>query len=172
MIRIQTPIKKEDIDKLKTGDMVSVSGRIYTGRDAVLPKIVKLIEEGSLADHGIDLEGSVIFHTALSPAGIGPTSSNKLEIEGTMKELSQAGVRMHLGKGALSKETAEMLAENGAVFAVTPPVTALFESKMTSKRVVAFEEEGMEAFHEIEVEEFPAIIAIAHGESIYDRLEK
>ena len=44
----------------------------------------------------IGLDGAVIFHTAVSPAGIGPTSSNKVEIEASMPELAMAGVRIHV----------------------------------------------------------------------------
>ena len=102
MKRIDLPTTKEVIRELKPGDMILISGKIFTGRDAVLPKIAELISQDALKENGIDLEGSLMFHTAVSVAGIGPTSSNKLEIEGTMETLSKAGVRMHLGKGKLT----------------------------------------------------------------------
>lgn len=167
MIYITTPIQKADIARLQVGDVISISGYIYTGRDAVLPKIVKLIEENKLKEYGIDLQGSIIFHTAVSPAGVGPTSSNKLEIESSFPTLSKAGVKLHLGKGALSPNTIQSLDENNAVFAVIPPVTALLESLTTEREVVAFPELGMEALHRIKVENYQAIIAAAHGKSIY-----
>ena len=81
-MELQTPITEKDIESLHVGDMITISGIIYCGRDAVLPKICNLIGNGELDRYGIDLQGSVIFHTAVSPAGVGPTSSNKLEIEG------------------------------------------------------------------------------------------
>ena len=167
MIYLTTPIQKADIARLQVGDVISISGYIYTGRDAVLPKIVKLIEENKLEEYGIDLQGSIIFHTAVSPAGVGPTSSNKLEIESSFPALSKAGVKLHLGKGALSPNTIQSLDENNAVFAVIPPVTALLESLTTEREVVAFPELGMEALHCIKVENYQAIIAAAHGKSIY-----
>ena len=166
-IEINTPCPEELIATLKVGDVVSISGYIYTGRDAVLPKIVKVASEGKLSELGIDLQGSVIFHTAISPAGVGPTSSNKLEIESSFEPLSKAGVKIHLGKGAISPATVQALKENNAVFAVIPPVTALLESQTLEREVVAFPELGMEAFHRIRVENYQAIIAAAHGESIY-----
>ena len=168
MIILKTPIQGEVISQLSIGDVISISGFIYTGRDAVLPRIVKAAAEGKLPELGIDLQGSVIFHTAVSPAGVGPTSSNKLEIESSFAPLSKAGVRIHLGKGAISPETVQALKENNAVFAVIPPVTALLESQTLERDVVAFSELGMEAFHRIRVENYQAIIAAAHGESIYD----
>lgn len=168
MISIHTPLSEEQIAKLKVGEVVSISGYIYTGRDAVLPKIVKLAEEGRLAEYGIDLQGSVIFHTAVSPAGVGPTSSNKLEIESSFAPLSKAGVKLHLGKGAIKPETIMALEENNAVFAIIPPVTALLESQTKEREVIAFPELGMEALHKIKIENYQAIIAAAHGKSIYD----
>ena len=168
IITLHTPICDDVISQLRVGDVVSLSGEVFCGRDAVLPKIVKAIDEGKLSKLGIDLQGSVIFHTAVSPAGVGPTSSNKLEIESSFAPLSKAGVKIHLGKGAISLATVQALKENNAVFAVIPPVTALLESQTLEREVVAFPELGMEAFHRIRVENYQAIIAAAHGESIYD----
>lgn len=168
MVYLTIPVSEETVTQLKVGDVISISGYIYTGRDAVLPKIVKAASEGRLPELGIDLQGSVIFHTAVSPAGVGPTSSNKLEIESSFGPLSKAGVKIHLGKGAISPATVQALKENNAVFAVIPPVTALLESQTLEREVVAYPELGMEAFHRLRVENYQAIIAAAHGESIYD----
>ena len=164
---LHTPISDEDIKNLKVGDMVYITGKIFCGRDAVLPKICKLIDENKLEQNGINLQGAVIFHTAVSPAGVGPTSSNKLEIEGSFQKLSEAGVKIHLGKGAIGKETIHKLDENNAAFAVIPPVTALLGNNTESQKCIAFPELGMEAFYELDVEEYPCIIAAVQDESIY-----
>ncbi|MCM1424841.1 MAG: fumarate hydratase C-terminal domain-containing protein [bacterium] len=164
---LRTPVTEEDIAKLHTGDMLTLSGKIYCGRDAVLPRICRLAETGRLGEYGIDLRGSVIFHTAVSPAGVGPTSSNKLEIEESIPLLSRAGVKIHLGKGALRRETVDALNRCQSVFAVIPPVTALLGENMVSQRCAAFPELGMEAFYELTVKDYPMIIAAAHNESIY-----
>lgn len=162
---IKTPISEEEIKSLQVGDMVYISGKIFCGRDAALPKICKLIDEGNLG--AIDLEGSVIFHTAVSPAGVGPTSSNKPEIEGSFPKLSEAGVKLHLGKGAIGADTITILGECNSVFAVIPPVTALMKKNAISQQLVAFPELGMEAFYELEVKDYPCIIAAAHNKSIF-----
>ena len=94
-------------------------------------------QEGKLGD--IDLQGSVVFHTGVSPAGVGPTSSNKLEIEGSFKKLSEAGVKLHLGKGAIGQDTITKLNEYNSVFAVIPPVTALLGNNTISQRLVALD---------------------------------
>lgn len=167
--KLTTPFSEEAIAALKVGDVVSISGYIYCGRDAVLPRICMELKEGEWEKRGIDLKGGVIFHTAVSPAGVGPTSSNKLEIEGSFETLSKLGViKMHLGKGAIKPETVKMLAETNAVFAIIPPVTALLESQTMERECVAWSELGMEALYRIRVENYEAIIASAHGVSIYD----
>lgn len=165
MIKAVTPLTEEFIATLKTGDRLLLSGEIFTARDAAIPKLVQMIKEDNLGE--IDLQGKVIFHTAVSPAGVGPTSSNKLEIEENMGALSDAGIKMHLGKGKISQETIEILKEKNAVYAIMAPVTALLERKTKSREVVAFPELGMEAMHRLVVEDFPVIIASAKGTSVY-----
>ena len=169
MIQLTTPISEAAADALKVGDTVEISGYILCGRDAVLPKLLQMITDGTVDRLGVDLHGQVIFHTAVSPAGVGPTSSNKLEIESSMEPLSAAGIKLHLGKGALHPETVAALARHHAVYAVIPPVTALLGAKTTEQRVLAFPELGMEALHLIKVEKYPAIIGAAQGRSIYDK---
>lgn len=168
MIQISTPISEEAAAALQVGDTVEISGYILCGRDAVLPKLLNMIEDGTVNALGVDLHGQVIFHTAVSPAGVGPTSSNKLEIESSIAPLSAAGIKLHLGKGELHRETIEALEQHNAVYAVIPPVTALLGSKTSEEKVVAFPELGMEALHLIKVDKYPAIIGAAHGRSIYD----
>ena len=169
MIQLSTPISEEAAEALQVGDTVEISGWILCGRDAVLPKLLELIEEGAQDTLGVELRGQVIFHTAVSPAGVGPTSSNKLEIERSIPPLSAAGIKLHLGKGALHPETVRALERCNAVYAVIPPVTALLGAKTIRQRVLAFPELGMEALHLIEVDRYPAIIGAAHGRSIYEK---
>lgn len=167
MKELTTPISENEVMNLHVGDMIMISGNIYCGRDAVLPKICKLVEEGTLEQYGINLRGSVIFHTAVSPAGVGPTSSNKLEIESSFQTLSSAGVKIHLGKGAIGRDTIELLDKCNSAYAVIPPVTALLGENTISQHVVAFPHLGMEAFYALEVKDYPVIIGAAHNESIY-----
>ena len=169
-IELRTPFSEDAIKQLKVGDVISISGDIYCGRDAVLPRICEELEDDTWGKREIDLQGGVIFHTAVSPAGVGPTSSNKLEIEGSLEMLSKlGGIKMHLGKGAIKPETVKMLAENNAVFAIIPPVTALLESQTMERECVAWPELGMEALYRIKVKNYQAIIAAANGKSIYDK---
>ena len=161
--KVKIPLKNQELMDLQVGDKIALYGSMYTGRDAALPKLVKSIEEG---ENNLDLVGSAIMHTAVSDAGISPTTSNKVEIEGSMAYLSKHGVKIHIGKGSLSSLTVEALLKYNSIFVVTPPAAALLTSKVVLKKAVAFPEEGMEAIFELEVDGIPGIVAAAHGERI------
>lgn len=163
MIKLTTPITDDELENLNVGEKISISGTIYTGRDAALPQLVRLIEKD---DVPFELEGSVIMHTAFSDAGIAPTTSSKVEIESTIPKLSESGVKIHIGKGMLSDESAEALNKNNSIFVITPPVAALLTNKVLEKKCVLFEWEGMEAMYELKVKDIPGIIAIHKNKKI------
>ncbi len=167
IIPVRTPISREVVESLQVGDFIEISGEMFCGRDAVLPKIM-VMSEAELDARGIALAGGVIFHTAVSVAGIGPTTSNKLEIEESIGPLSERGVRIHLGKGSLKAETVKALKENGSLFAVTTPTSALLTDRVKESQVAAFPELGMEALYRLHVDRIPAVVAIIHGRSIFD----
>ena len=163
MKHLTTPISDEDLSKLKLGDQITISGTIYTGRDAALPQFVELIKQDEVP---FEVDGMVIMHTAFSEAGIAPTTSSKEEIESTIPFLSEHGVKIHIGKGMLSEKTIQSLKENNSIFVITPPVAALLTNKVLEKKCVLFENEGMEAMFELKVEKIPGIVAIQDGKSI------
>ena len=163
MKKIKTPISDEEISELQIGDKISLSGVMYTGRDAALPQLVELIKKGKTP---IDTNGIAIMHTAVSDAGIASTTSNKEEIESTIPFLSKNGVKIHIGKGMLNNETKKALNKNNSIFVITPPVAALLTNNVLEKECVAFENEGIEALYKLKVENIPGIVAIAHGKSI------
>ena len=163
MKQITTPVSDREILSLNVGDKVSISGDMFTGRDAALPQLVEVIKENKL---DLNIEGSAIMHTAVSDAGIAPTTSNKEEIESTIPFLSKNGVKIHIGKGMLHDDTIVSLKENNSIFVITPPVAALLTSKVLKKECVAFSNEGMEAMYKLEVENIPGIVAVSNGRSI------
>lgn len=166
MIRtLTTPITEDMVSGFAPGDLYHLSGELYCGRDAVLPRVVKALEKTPAPE----LRGSAVFHTAVSIAGVGPTSSSKPEIEASIAPLSAAGVKLHIGKGRLRKETIEALAQFHCAYAVIPPVTALLGERMLSAEIVGYAELGMEAFYRIRVRDYPIILAAVHGRSIYER---
>ena len=168
MLKILTPITKKIVTAV-VGERVEISGIIYTARDAIMPKISKLIENDMFDRLPIIFEGAAILHTAVSHAGFGPTSSNKAEIEGSMGLLSKAGVKLHLGKGAIQQKTVDIITKYDAIYVVVPPVSALLQDSLISKKIVAYPEEGMEALYELKVKNLPGVIAAANGVSIFNR---
>ena len=90
----QVPIPKHEIAALQVGDMVYVSGNIFCRRDAVLPRICKLIRERRLEG---EFEGAVVFHSAVSPLAL-VTSSNKVEIGESMASCQQRASDCILGR--------------------------------------------------------------------------
>jgi len=169
-MKIFIPLDESLIKKLKIGDFIEIYGKIFTGRDAVLPKIADLIKKNELKKLDVRFNGGVFFHTGVSKAGIGPTSSNKVEIEENIPCISSTGIKIHLGKGKLTKETVDILNSYNSIYAVTPPISAYFQEKVKEIRLVAFPELGMEAMYEIDVIGIPAIVAIAHGKSIFKEI--
>lgn len=165
---LDIPVTPEMVDDLSVGEIVMIRGEIFAGRDAALPKLVEIVNRGSESLGGVRFDGGAVFHTAVSPAGVGPTSSNKVEIEESIGPLSAAGIRVHMGKGELREETVRQLKENHSCFVVVPPTTALLGSKTKSKKVVAFSELGMEALHCLEVDGYPAVVASVNGESLWE----
>lgn len=163
MKKIKTPISDEEISELQIGDKILLSGVMYTGRDAALPQLVELIKKGKTP---INTNGIAIMHTAVSDAGIAPTTSNKEEIESTIPFLSENGVKIHIGKGMLNDETKKALNKNNSIFVITPPVATLLTNNVLEKECVAFENEGIEALYKLKVENIPGIVSIAHGKSI------
>ena len=163
MKKITTPVSDEEILSLNVGDQISISGVMFTGRDAALPQLVDLIKKDEL---DFDIKGSAIMHTAVSDAGIAPTTSNKEEIESTIPFLSENGVKIHIGKGMLHENTIEALHKNNSIFVITPPVAALLTKKKKKKECVAFQNEGMEAMYRLEVENIPGIVAVSGGKSL------
>lgn len=163
MINLTTPIDDTDLDNLKIGDKITITGTIYTGRDAALPQLVELIKKDKVP---FDLNGSVIMHTAFSNAGIAPTTSSKEEIESTIPFLSENDVKIHIGKGKLKDDTVNALDKSNSIFVITPPVAALLSNKVQSKKCVLFEWEGMEAMYELKVDKIPGIVASHNGKHI------
>ena len=157
MKELTPPISDDDLNNLEIGDKITITGTIYTGRDAALPQLVDLIEKNEVP---FDLNGSVIMHTAFSAAGIAPTTSSKEEIESAIEPLSRAGVKIHIGKGRLSDETVEALDVHNSIFVITPPVAALLTDCVLEKKCVLFENEGMEAMYELKVKNIPGIVAV------------
>lgn len=177
MININTPLKPEDISKLKIGDMVKLSGIIYTARDAVHKKLVELIENGK--NLPFELEGAVIYYVGPAPekpdqiiGSAGPTTSGRMDSYAPL--LMDNGLRGMIGKGSRNNEVKESIKRNKAVyFAAVGGAAALIAKSIKSSKVIAYEELGTEAVRKLEVVDFPVIVINdIYGNDLYEEGQK
>ncbi len=170
--KITTPLTAETIQQLKTGDMVKITGIIYSARDAAHKKLIELIEAGK--DLPFELNGNVIYYLGPTPAregqvigSAGPTTSSRMD-KYTPK-LLEFGLKGMIGKGRRSPEVIRAIVENRAVYlAAVGGAGALLSKCIKSSKVIAFDELGTEAVREMYVEDFPAIVATdSEGNNIY-----
>ncbi len=172
MLAVTTPLKKAE--ELRAGDEVSISGVIYTARDAAHQRLIKLIEEGKRLPFPV--EGAVIYYVGPSPAkpgepsgSAGPTTS--MRMDGLTVPLLEQGLKGMIGKGPRSAEVIEAMKKHGAVyFAAVGGAAALIAQSIKEVEVVAYPELGAEAVRRMVVEDFPVIVAIdSEGNNLYEQ---
>jgi fumarate hydratase subunit beta len=173
-IVLKTPLSSDDIQKLKAGDIVSLSGRVFSARDAAHKRIASAIAKGLKLP--FELEGQAFFYLGPSPTppgkasgSIGPTTSARMD-EFT-EPLLEKGLRAAIGKGERSKKTRELFLKHGAVYFVAiGGVGAYLAQKVQGIKPVAYEDLGPEAIYLLEVKDFPLIVAYdTHGGDIFKR---
>ncbi|MDQ3461221.1 MAG: Fe-S-containing hydro-lyase [Deinococcota bacterium] len=161
-MKIAAPFDEDTILSLKAGDLVEISGRFITARDAAHKRLVETLARGEALP--VSVEGEVIYYVGPAPAkpgqpvgSAGPTTSGRMDPY-TVPLLEQ-GVKGLIGKGYRSKEVREALVEYRAVYlAAVGGAAALLAQRITSSRVIAYEDLGSEAIHEFLVENFPAVV--------------
>lgn len=167
----------KNIENYKIGDKIEFSGTIYTARDQAHKRIVDLIQKGSQMP--FNLNNSAIYYCGpcpLRPNGAigscGPTTSSRMD-RYTPEMLTQ-GVKILIGKGNRSKDVADSIKKNKAVYLLaTGGVGALLAQKVKKTKLVAFEDLGPEAVYELIVEDFPLTVAIdCFGNNLFDEGKK
>jgi len=170
MINLTTPIKESDIDRLKVGEKVLISGVIYTARDQAH---IRLINE---ENPQFDLKGSVIFYVGPTPArdnvpigASGPTSSYRMDKLST--PLMKKGLKIMIGKGDRSEEFRQSMIDNHSVYLIaTGGAGALLSSCVIKSEVIMYEDLGAEAIRKLEVKDFPCFVAYdIYGNNIFKR---
>ena len=169
---LTTPLKKEDTEKLKAGDIVYLNGTLFTARDAAHKKLVDLIEAGE--ELPFNLEGSVIYFVGPTPpkpnepiGSAGPTTSYRMDsFSPTMLKNGSLGM---IGKGKRNQEVKDACKKySGIYFGATGGAGALLGKKITSAEVIAYPELGPEAVRKITVKDFPVtVINDTHGADLY-----
>ena len=192
-LRLEIPILKEDVKKLKVGDVVYLNGTIYTGRDEAHLTIIEEYEknrdsneEGNEDDNNNELikrfKNGVIYHAGpimkkennkWKCVAIGPTTSARMnEVEEKFIKITE--ISAIVGKGGMKKELLNVFKEYGVVYLAAPGgCAALLANSIVEVKDVHYYELGMpEAIWELEVKDFgPLIVAMdANGNSIYEKV--
>lgn len=162
MIKLTTPLKEEELLKLKAGDVVYITGTIYTARDAAHSRLVKLIENNE--NLPFDIKGQIIYYTGPTPpkpnkviGSCGPTTSYRMD--SYSPQLLDLGLKGMIGKGARSDSVKKAIERNKAVyFAAVGGAAALISKSITNCELVAYEDLGAEAIRKLEVVDFPVIV--------------
>lgn len=169
---LQTPLFDDDIMKLKSGDVVFLSGMIYTARDAAHKRLVEALDAGESLP--FDLKGAAIYYVGPSPAppgkpigAAGPTTSYRMDTY--TPRLHGLGLKASIGKGKRNDAVKDALKEHKAVyFGATGGAGALLSQCIKEARVIAYDDLGPEAIRELAVVEFPLlVINDAHGNELY-----
>ena len=173
MREITIPFTDELICSLNAGDMVVLSGNIYSARDAAHKNISALINAGEKLP--FDPVGQAVFYAGPSPArpgrpigSVGPTTAGRMDLYSPL--LISIGLKVMIGKGLRSREVIEaMVKYRGIYFAAVGGIAALMAKCVRSSRLIAFEDLGTEAIREILVERLPLVVAIdSRGENLYE----
>lgn len=171
-IKLTAPVKTEDVEKLKIGDTVLISGIIYTGRDAAHKRMVDALDAGEELPMPVD--GSVIYYAGPSPTkpgnaigSVGPTTSYRMDPYAP--RLLDLGMKMMIGKGKRDQEVIDACVRNKAVYcAAVGGAAALLAKQVKKAEVIAYDDLGPEAIRRLEVEEFPCIVVNdVNGDDLY-----
>jgi fumarate hydratase subunit beta len=160
---ITSPFDDKTIKRLRAGDFVSISGVIYTARDAAHKRMVEALKSGR--DLPVDIKGQTLYYMGPSPAkpgrvigSCGPTTSGRMD--SFTPGLLAFGIKAMMGKGERSSEVRDAIKKYKAVYMVTyGGAGALLAQSVKKAEIVAYPELGAEAIMRLEVEDFPAIVA-------------
>ncbi len=172
---IKVPCKTEEISKCRAGDMVYLSGTVYTARDAAHKRMEEALLSGQ--ELPFPLRGSFIYYMGPSPArpgrvigSAGPTTSSRMDLY--TPRLLGLGLAGMIGKGRRSEEVKAAITENGAIYlAATGGAGALISRCIKEAEVIAYEDLGTEAIRRLTVEELPCVVAIdSAGNDLYENI--
>lgn len=171
-MKISTPLSSKDIENIKVGQWVYMSGIIYTARDAAHKRIIEALEKSEALP--FDLDGNVIYYTGPTPTppgknvgSCGPTTSYRMDCFST--ELYKKGIKATIGKGERDTSIAEACKKYNAVYLIAIGGAGAYLSQfIQSSSMIAYEDLGPEAVYKLEVKDFPTIVGIdSTGNTVY-----
>lgn len=174
---LTTPLSDADVESLRAGDRVRITGIVYTARDAAHGRLFPLIEKGERLP--IEVKGAIIYYTGPSPArpgdvvgSIGPTTASRMDK--FTPALLKLGLKGTIGKGYRGQAVKDALKQyKGVYFGAIGGAGAVLSRFVKKLEVVAYEDLGTEAIRRLEVEAFPAIVINdCHGGDLYQDGQK
>ena len=169
---ITTPLSDADVESLKAGDRVRITGILYTARDAAHGRLLPLIEKGEPLP--IDVKGAIIYYTGPTPpqpgqviGAIGPTTASRMDK--FTPALLKLGLKATIGKGYRGQAVKDALRQfKGVYFGTVGGAGAVLSQHIKKAEFVAYEDLGTEAIRRLEVDAFPAIVLYdCHGGDLY-----
>jgi len=169
---LTTPLSDADVESLKAGDRVRITGILYTARDAAHGRLWPLIEGGKPLP--IDVRGQIIYYTGPSPArpgdvvgSVGPTTGSRMDK--FTPALLKLGLKGTIGKGHRGQAVKDALTQHkGVYFGAVGGAGAVLSEYVKKLEVVAYEDLGTEAIRRLEVKDFPVIVINdCHGGDLY-----
>lgn len=159
---VKIPFDEGVLESLNAGELISLSGTLFTGRDQTHRRMMELLENGKSLP--VDLAGQLLYYVGPSPArpgqvigAAGPTTSYRMDLY--TPRLLELGLKATMGKGARSRSVRDAMVQNKAVYFATFGGAGAYLSKCISKaEVVAFEDAGPEALFKFSVQGFPAVV--------------
>ena len=166
------PADKAELSKLRAGDKLTVSGTIYTARDAAHKRLTELIASGE--ELPLDIRGAAIYYAGPTPekpgqviGSCGPTTSGRMDAYAP--GLLDRVLAVMIGKGDRNAAVIDAIVRNGAVYlAAMGGAGALMGSCVKAARIVCYEDLGCEAIRELKVENMPLTVVIdSQGNDLY-----
>lgn len=171
--KIQTPLTLDKVKDLKAGDVVLLSGEIYTARDAAHKRLIELVNEGK--ELPIDIQDQIIYYVGPTPpkpgeviGSAGPTTSYRMDPYAP--RLLDLGLKGMIGKGLRGKEVIDGIIKNGAIyFGAVGGAGALMAKCVKKAELIAYEDLGAEAIRRLEIEGMPLVVIIdSEGNNLYE----
>lgn len=171
--KLTLPLTNDDITILKAGDMVYLSGEIYTARDAAHKRLVE--SHNASKPLPISLIDTTIYYVGPTPAkeglpigSCGPTTSSRMDAYSPL--LLDLGVKVMIGKGKRNEAVKASIVKNKALYLAAIGGAGAYLSKCIKKsELIAYEDLGSEAIRKLTIENFPAIVVIdSYGNDLYE----
>ena len=170
---LTTPLTEEAVKQLRAGDTVSITGVIYSARDAAHKRMIEALEHGE--ELPLPIEGAILYYLGPTPApegrpigSAGPTTASRMDKY--TPQLLSLGLKGMVAKGRRSAAVKASIKENTAVYmAAIGGAGALLSKCIKEAEVIAYDDLGPEAIRRMVVEDFPAVVIVdCEGNDLYE----